>query len=768
MSPTLRDDSDLSACLATLKNVTSTNIDIDTSTFVSVVWFLAIWSLVSHSLNIIYRVRHLLDLRFLSQHGYGRRWNYKHAMDLDCLLAPDSANRFDEMKRDYRVTRDLRIYNFHLSALSFLVALICDFPWSAAMVFKINVSNMGLVEQLSLATAGVSFGSKVKNAWNLLHNWRQYIIAVTTAGKLLQLIPSDVICATGVSTLIGTRQAVDDVWAQISSKTVHGHRIPSLIVVGSSGRDPKALKSALSALVLPERTAVVGLSSCAGITVDGVFSGRAFAESTTTDAPVVSMFAVCDDDGIYEVEHATFDNAVDMSSDAIDASVRNMVRKIMKRHDGYISDARQARPPREDQIDARVFLRLHNEEGAVPAIVWVQTSQIPCELVLRTLQAEWGEKIRCVGGCAADEKIRDERTHLIYSQSTDVESALRNCDDQCASTSSVHLQVENMGNTRNFSTACAGISIAACWPSVQIRTAFESGFSESGHVGTITKVGDNRIVKEIDGEPAAIKYDNWTCGLLSELRDARSQELQHQIKGHGQSNKESADNIHEPLMVLAETSPWPLAVEQGVGANGDFRLRIIHPIFCNSDDSIAVASGVHVGDKVHLVYGSRNRLVQNLPLLAERIVERIEDSHALLPIEKQVCGTISIYCGGCLLHVQDRIHEMSSRLSEELGSQPMICFFTFGEVGAWSGGQSYLGNLMSSILIFTSSKLVARVVDIESGRILVEGYKNYNQAARENNAMRQLLKRNEMERMGQGVRQLTFSRKRSSLIISRK
>ena len=184
MSPTLRDDSDLSACLATLKNVTSTNIDIDTSTFVSVVWFLAIWSLVSHSLNIIYRVRHLLDLRFLSQHGYGRRWNYKHAMDLDCLLAPDSANRFDEMKRDYRVTRDLRIYNFHLSALSFLVALICDFPWSAAMVFKINVSNMGLVEQLSLATAGVSFGSKVKNAWNLLHNWRQYIIAVTTAGKL--------------------------------------------------------------------------------------------------------------------------------------------------------------------------------------------------------------------------------------------------------------------------------------------------------------------------------------------------------------------------------------------------------------------------------------------------------------------------------------------------------------------------------------------------------------------------------------------------------
>ena len=73
---------------------------------------------------------------------------------------------------------------------------------------------------------------------------------------------------------------------------------------------------------------------------------------------------------------------------------------------------------------------------------------------------------------------------------------------------------------------------------------------------------------------------------------------------------------------------------------------------------------------------------------------------------------------------------------------------------------------MNSMLVCTSSKLVARAIDIESGRVLIEGYKNYNQVAKRSKAMRQLSERNEKERMGFGVRQLSGCRKRSSLFIS--
>ena len=72
---------------------------------------------------------------------------------------------------------------------------------------------------------------------------------------------------------------------------------------------------------------------------------------------------------------------------------------------------------------------------------------------------------------------------------------------------------------------------------------------------------------------------------------------------------------------------------------------------------------------------------------------------------------------------------------------------------------------MNSIIVFTSCKLVARVIEIESSRVLVEGYKNYQEVAKKSKAMRQLSKRNEKERKGRGVRQLTGSRKRPSLFI---
>ena len=80
----------------------------------------------------------------------------------------------------------------------------------------------------------------------------------------------------------------------------------------------------------------------------------------------------------------------------------------------------------------------------------------------------------------------------------------------------------------------------------------------------------------------------------------------------------------------------------------------------NGDNSIVLASGVNLGDKVHLVHGSRNRLVRQLPMMARQIMERISDAKSLLPAEKQICGAVSIYCGGCLLHVEENINAMAS------------------------------------------------------------------------------------------------------------
>ena len=274
-------------------------------------------------------------------------------MNLENLLPPDGASNFSEMKRDYRVTQDTRIYNFHASALAVITAIICDLPWSVVMIFKINVANMGTIEQLSLATAGVSMGSKFKNVGSLMHNFRQYRVAAKMAGKLIQLVPSDVQCATGISTSKNPQRAVDHVWKQVSSQlsSNDNERVPSWIIMNSSGRDPKLLRDALSSIDLPRNAAVVGMSSCAGIVSQGKFRGRNFMESHDShrvDTPVFSMFAVSDPDGIYEAEHTDFEDSDDVPPEAVKASVRAMAGRIMKRHDERIYAAKSAPPPGEN------------------------------------------------------------------------------------------------------------------------------------------------------------------------------------------------------------------------------------------------------------------------------------------------------------------------------------------------------------------------------------------------------------------------------------
>ena len=49
---------------------------------------------------------------------------------------------------------------------------------------------------------------------------------------------------------------------------------------------------------------------------------------------------------------------------------------------------------------------------------------------------------------------------------------------------------------------------------------------------------------------------------------------------------------------------------------------------------------------------------------------------------------------------------------------------------------------------------------------MVEGYKNFTQVAQKNEALRRVAARNERERKGRGVRELTHSRKRSSLTLT--
>ena len=245
-------------------------------------------------------------------------------MDLENLLPPDGASNFSEMKRDYRVTQDTRIYNFHASALAVITAIICDLPWSVVMIFK-RMWRYN-IEQLSLATAGVSMGSKFKNVGSLMHNFRQYRVVQKWQESSYSLFPVMSSAQLGFQQQRTHRELWTMFGIRFLLNSSNGNeRVPSWTIMNSSAATQSS-RDALSSIDLL-RTAVVGMSSCAGIVSWEGFRGRNFMESHDShreDTPVFSM-QWFDPDGIYEAEHTDFEDSNGVPPEAVKASVRAML-----------------------------------------------------------------------------------------------------------------------------------------------------------------------------------------------------------------------------------------------------------------------------------------------------------------------------------------------------------------------------------------------------------------------------------------------------------
>ena len=63
-------------------------------------------------------------------------------------------------------------------------------------------------------------------------------------------------------------------------------------------------------------------------------------------------------------------------------------------------------------------------------------------------------------------------------------------------------------------------------------------------------------------------------------------------------------------------------------------------------------------------------------------------------------GGLVIYCGGCMLHVRERMPEVVDQVVKAMGGAPFVGAFTFGEQGAIIDNCNRHGNLMVSALTF--------------------------------------------------------------------
>ncbi len=209
-----------------------------------------------------------------------------------------------------------------------------------------------------------------------------------------------------------------------------------------------------------------------------------------------------------------------------------------------------------------------------------------------------------------------------------------------------------------------GVVVSTLFPSAPVVSIYQSGYAPTGESGVVTRV-DGRRLYEIDGRSAAEIYGRWTGGAVPAATDA-------------------------PVSILAAATLWPLGRVTRHVAGVPFHL-LAHPAAAHPDGSLDLFADVAVGDRLWQMQGSGDSLVARAGRIARQAREQAGGT---------VRGALIVYCGGCMLAVRERMHEVRAGVEAALGGAPWLGVFTFGEQGAPLGGRSEHGNLMISCTAF--------------------------------------------------------------------
>jgi hypothetical protein len=224
------------------------------------------------------------------------------------------------------------------------------------------------------------------------------------------------------------------------------------------------------------------------------------------------------------------------------------------------------------------------------------------------------------------------------------------------------------GKWREFSTdgvLAEHVVVSVWFPTLSHGAAFQSGYAPTERTGTVTRA-DGRQVLEIDGRPAADVYSGWTDG---EVPPAQSG------------------------MILAKSTPTPLGRLAG-DLDGVPMFVLSHPAMIGLGGDLSLFTDIAEGDQIVLMRGSPESLVKRAAVV-------VNDARAAGGwASGQTRGGLVIYCGGCMLHVRERMDEVAQQVAHAMEGAPFLGAFTFGEQGAIVDSSNRHGNLMVSGLIF--------------------------------------------------------------------
>lgn len=269
--------------------------------------------------------------------------------------------------------------------------------------------------------------------------------------------------------------------------------------------------------------------------------------------------------------------------------------------------------------------------GELPSLVWMSATPGYEEKIMAAIQSFYQTKILICGGSAADESIEG-----------------------------------NWWISDQYNRYQKGVVLTVLYPSAKIFTRLSSGYFLTEHSGVVTSC-DQRLIKQIDHQPAALIYNQWNQQQYTERSPSRK--------------------------ILEESTYKPLATLKGsLGSLAYF--QVIHPKEIYEDLSISTFADVELNQQIFQLKGDEESVVGR----TRRVIKgALTDAEA--PLEN-LQGVLIIFCAGCFLAVEKRVEEIWRSVINEIPNVPILCQFTFGEQGVFPDGECVHGNLMISVVLF--------------------------------------------------------------------
>eukprot|EP00742_Colponemidia_sp_Colp-10_P010102 GILJ01011069.1.p1 GENE.GILJ01011069.1~~GILJ01011069.1.p1 ORF type:complete len:1198 (+),score=129.36 GILJ01011069.1:237-3830(+) len=267
------------------------------------------------------------------------------------------------------------------------------------------------------------------------------------------------------------------------------------------------------------------------------------------------------------------------------------------------------------------------------------------------------------------------------------------------SNSVTNIQEFVFGRNQWFHHQLGGIAITVMYTSVEVGVIFDSGYSPTAVSGIITKCND-RLLCEIDGEPAISVYNRWTGGCFSPLI-ANLSSIRNPFEQYG--SFASLSILHPLGRCLGEEDDEEEPFHQ-----------VIHPLAVIPNGSIITAVHVKEFTRIHLLASAKNLLLTRIARITKRFYADTGISAG------EIAGAMVFHPASFLLTGQG--DKLQQKLSEALHRIPFVGSFMWGEHGTFgmhnNAYQSTCGSMMFSAVLFSKRRRRSRPVP--SARTSVE------------------------------------------------